>query len=127
MTLAVMLSTDKDAFFCDMAETYHVMDVWALPVTTLAVLASGLRDDSRVRMKMSGMEYVPMEVLAASVLDKLALILYSITAEKNDPLPPSVIDIIMKPAEKPKETAGFRSGEDFEAARRKLLGVDDNE
>lgn len=127
MALAVMLSTDRDALACDMAETYHVMDVWALPVETLAVLASGLRDDSRIRLKLAGMEYVPMEVLAASVLDKLALILYSLTADKHDPLPASVMDIIMKSTTKPKETTGFASGAEFEAARRKLLGVEDDE
>ena len=126
MTLAVMLSTDKDMFFCDMWETYQVKDYKALPVETLAVLASGLREDSRIRMKMSGMAYVPLELLAAKCTDSLAYILHVLSADNHMTPPKRVMDYIIHPTEKPRETAGFRSGTDFEAARRKLIGADDN-
>ena len=44
-----MLAADRDALICDLAETYHVLDLTALPVPLLATLAAGLRGDSRIR------------------------------------------------------------------------------
>ena len=120
MTLAVMLSTDKDMFFCDMWETYQVKDYKALPVETLAVLASGLREDSRIRMKMAGMEYVPLELLAAYCADKLAYILHVVGEKEGTDPPNRLIDIVMKKT--PQKTSGFASGADFEEERRRLLG-----
>ena len=121
MTLAVMLSTDKDAFICDMAETYNILDIWALPVKVLAVLASGLREDSRIKMIMAGLEYVPLEMLAAHCADSLALILYVLSADKNTERPRRLIDLIMGQKEEPKKKTGFATFEEFEAARMKIL------
>lgn len=53
MTLAVMLSTDREAVICDMAETYGVFDYKTLPVPLLATLACGLRDNSRIKMRIA--------------------------------------------------------------------------
>jgi len=49
MALAAMLAIDEDALICDMAQVYHVTDIRALPVKTLAVLACGLPADARIR------------------------------------------------------------------------------
>lgn len=43
-----MIATDQDALICDMAETYGIFDLQALPVATLATLAVGLRENSRI-------------------------------------------------------------------------------
>lgn len=127
MTLAAMLSTAEDLLICDMAETYHILDIRALPVDTLAALASGLRDDSRIKMKMHGMEYVPMEVLAARCADTLALILYVLGADEYAVKPESLVDKIFgKTDVEKKESVGFTTGADFEAERRRLLGVIDD-
>lgn len=53
MTLAVMYAADRDALLCDLAETYGVYDFRALPVATVAVLACGLRADSRIAARLS--------------------------------------------------------------------------
>ena len=50
-----MLSNYPDELTCDMAETYGVFDIYRIPVRTLATLAVGLRDDSRVMMAKSGL------------------------------------------------------------------------
>lgn len=125
MALAVMLSTDREAFICDMAETYHILDYRALPVSTLAVLASGLREDSRIRMKMMGMQRIPLEVLAAKCADTLALILYVLGADSKASRPTPLTDIIFGESTR-KETAGFASGADFEKERKRLLEVVNN-
>lgn len=71
MNLAGMIALDEGALTCDMAETYHIYDMRALPVETLAVLACGLREDSRIKLKESGLKYVPLEVLLVRVHDLL--------------------------------------------------------
>ena len=66
-----MIATDREALVCDMAETYHVLDMTALPVPLLATLAAGLRGDSRVCMKMAGESVTTQELIAAATLDRL--------------------------------------------------------
>ena len=53
MALAKMISVDRNALICDMAETYHIYDLRGLPARTLATLAFGLRADSRIKMRLS--------------------------------------------------------------------------
>ena len=69
-----MLETDEDALICDLAETYGVYDYESLPVQTVAALSIGLRGDSRIRMKLSGMKLTLTESLLAMIADNLALI-----------------------------------------------------
>ena len=103
-----MLGEDKDALICDMAETYHVLDIWALPVELLATLASGLRDNSRIKMKLSGMEHIPVDLVMPFVADTLTMVFRDKNAEK----PQLFTDLMMGRAEK-KKTVGFTSAEAF--------------
>lgn len=48
MALARMISLDRDALLCDLAETYHIYSLRGLPARTLATLVSGLRADARI-------------------------------------------------------------------------------
>lgn len=89
-----MMHADRDALLCDLAETYHVYDLKALPVQTLAALSFGLRDDSRIKMKLSGMVYVSPVILQAEIVDNLALIRYSLCMKEHSPLPEFYTDII---------------------------------
>ena len=89
-----MMHADRDALLCDLAETYHVYDLKALPVLTLAALSFGLRDDSRIKMKLSGMVYVSPVILQAAIADNLALIRYSLCMKEHSPLPDFYTDII---------------------------------
>ena len=54
-----------------MAETYGVFDIYRLPVRTLATLAVGLRDDSRVMMAKSGRLADDKTVLLSYIADLL--------------------------------------------------------
>ena len=59
-----MIATDENALLCDLAETYGIFDFNALPVETLAALSFGLRENSRIKRKMSGaLEVDEMELL----------------------------------------------------------------
>lgn len=114
-----MYNLDKEALLCDLAETYHIYDFKSLPLTKIAIFAKGLREDSRIRMKMSENKFNVKESLLAGILDRLTLILYSKTkdAEKGKNYPKLLLDEV----EKKEELEGFMSSEDFEIARRKII------
>lgn len=122
MILAGMYALDRDALVCDFAETYRVLDMWALPVPLLAVLASGLREDSRIMMKMGGVSYVPAYISAAKAADELAMLLYSFTedAAKGRNRPELLSDFIVEKQEPKQTNQGYDSGEDFLAAWEKI-------
>lgn len=122
MILAGMYALDKDALVCDFAETYRVLDMWALPVPLLAVLASGLREDSRIMMKMGGITYVPAYISAAKAADELAMLMYSFTedAAKGRNRPELLSDFIIEKQEPKQTNQGYDSGEDFLAAWEKI-------
>ena len=67
---------------CDFAETSRDVDYRALPVNLLATLAVGLRDDSRIKMRISGIR-VPQNtlLLAAAVDDRLAFVTWAKTED----------------------------------------------
>lgn len=89
-----MLSTDRDALVCDLAETYHVLDMTALPVPLLATLAAGLRGDSRVRMRMEREPVDSHTMLQAAILDRLTTLCWmqSTDGAHGRKRPPSVVE-----------------------------------
>ena len=69
-----MIATDEDALLCDLAETYGIFDLNALPVETLAALSFGLRENSRIKRKMAGAPEVDEMELLSVIADNLTLI-----------------------------------------------------
>ena len=116
-----MIATDGDALTCDFAETYHVFDFKALPVQTAAVLACGLRDNSRIKMKLSNQRVSTEMMLQASAVDALNLLVWTKTrdAEKGRNRPKSLFELFTGANE--PEFEAFDSAADFEAMRRSLL------
>lgn len=121
-----MISTDEDALVCDLAETYQIYDYKQLPLNQVAVLAYGLRDDSRIKQIMSN-QIVPLETtLLASIVDRLSLSLWLQTkdGQKGVNRPKSIVDQLTKQDKEERderEYLVFESGEDFENYRRLLL------
>lgn len=120
-----MLSADRDALICDLAEVYGIFDYRALPVHLLATLAAGLREDSRIMRKLSGMKISRMEQLMAAAVDRLSLLLWLNTEDgrRGENRPVSVLDVLLgeEPEEKPVE--GFDTAEEFEAEWARRTGV----
>lgn len=102
---------------CDLAEVYHIYDFRALPVKTLAALSVGLREDSRIKMKMSGMKYISPVVLGAAIADQLSLIRYALTAQKGDRPPALYTDLIFDRSEGKVQ----KNTKAFDAARREIF------
>ena len=76
-----MLATDKDALICDLAETYHIYDYRSLPVQQVAIFCIGLRENSRIKRKLSGNRCSTEILLLASAVDYLALLFWAQTKD----------------------------------------------
>ncbi|KRK78481.1 hypothetical protein FD03_GL002254 [Companilactobacillus nodensis DSM 19682 = JCM 14932 = NBRC 107160] len=116
-----MIKIDKDALMCDLAETYQIYDLKQLPLTKVAAFSLGLKDDSRIKMKMRNQKFDLNQILLMSVADNLKLLLWSKTkdAQKGRNKPVLWSSLFEEPKEK-KEIV-FNSGEDFEKERNRLL------
>jgi len=121
-----MINLDEDALICDFAETYHIYDYRSLPVRLAATLAAGLRAESRIRMKMSGIPVRQDTLLLASITDQVALFRYSFTedAKKKQNRPNSVVAELLGEPSKKKQAGvvGFDTPEEFEAALARIRG-----
>ncbi|MGG5373529.1 DUF5361 domain-containing protein [Enterococcus sp. AZ196] len=122
-----MIRLDEDALICDLAETYQIYDYKQLPALSVAVFSCGLREDSRIKMKIAGQSVSFETMLLAGISDRLSFLVWSKTkdAQKGKNRPTSIIEILNgKPASQKKEVV-FDSSEDFERMRLQLLeGVD---
>ena len=109
--------SDKDALICDMAETYGIFDLRSLPVNVIATLAAGLRDDSRIKIKLHGGREQRTDAVLAMIFDAITNIFakekpeesyakYLMGVEKTDT----------------NNLIGYESPDEFEEARRRILG-----
>ena len=117
-----MIGVDEDALVCDFAETYHVFDYRSLPLRTAARLAAGLRDNSRIMMKLSGFR-VPIDtMLLAHAVDGINMLMWSKTKDgrKNTNRPSSILQAITS-EKKENPVRGFSSAEDFELEKARIL------
>lgn len=116
-----MLSVGEDLLKCDMAETYHIyVTDWydpPFPLSYLADLAVGLRDDSRIKIKLSGRRLSTDRMLKAVMVDKLAALVWQNTKDghKGRNFPKSAYRILEGLDEKKKDDyEEFETIEDFE-------------
>lgn len=122
-----MIKTDEDALICDLAETYHIYEYRQLPVWKVAVFSYGLRDSSRIKMKLFNQRIDLQILLLATAVDKLSMLLWTKTvdAQKGRNKPQLIIDSLLNNVVENKNMA-FHSGKDFEIARAKLLGKENS-
>lgn len=113
-----MLAADPDALICDLAETYHVFDMWALPVPLLATLASGLRDQSRIKMKIAGLTYLPMEFVLPQIYDAMIMLFADKKARGRAK---RLTDVMTKPRANSEKLKGFDTAEEFDAWRNSII------
>lgn len=120
-----MISEDRDALICDLAETYGIYDMKALPVSTLATLSVGLREDSRIKMKQAGRKISRIEMLLAAALDRLSMLWWSKTedAKQNANRPVSILSILMGSAQPESDVESFDTAEEYETAWEEITGV----
>lgn len=117
-----MITLDEDALVCDFAETYHIYDYRGLPLELVGVLACGLREDSRIKMKLSNRKISLDSLLLAGIVDRLSLLVWAQTkdASKGRNRPKSVLDDLLVPEE--NKYKAFNSIEEFEKAHKLFMG-----
>jgi len=117
-----MFAAGKDELTCDMAETYGVFDMRALPVSLLATLACGLSADSRIKRKLAGVKLSSDLMLLAAIADRLSTLVWMQTEDgvKNRNRPKSILSAVLD--EKENEVETFDGPEAFMAARAKAIG-----
>lgn len=123
-----MISTDRDALVCDLVETYGILDWKVLPVRTLATLAVGLREESRIKMRMSGSTASRRDMLLAAAVDMLSLLVWKQTEDgrKGENCPRSILSVLLgEPQESGGEIQAFEEGADFKRAWKQITGVED--
>lgn len=117
-----MIATDETALVCDLAEIYGIFDYRQLPADAVAAFSVGLRDNSRIKMALSGQK-VPLEtLLLAGVVDRLSILIWQQTkdGQNNRNCPQSLVEnLTIEPKE--REEVAFETSEDFEKAREEIL------
>ena len=118
-----MLAVDRTALICDLAETYGILDYKVLPVETLAALSVGLRENSRIKMKLSGAKVQPDFLLLAAAVDRLSLLVWSKTkeAEKGRKRPKLLVEVL-NGKKKESDVMAFNTVEEWERAKAKIIG-----
>lgn len=119
-----MIATDEDALLCDMAETYHIYDMYSFPVLYIATLAKGLsyRENSRIMMSLNGLSVEIKTLLLARICDSSAINVWFQTedGQKGFNRPQSMVQLLTK--QNKKDEVGFDSGDEFEKKWREIVG-----
>ena len=117
-----MMAIDEDAMICDLAETYGILDYRSLPLNTVATLAAGLRDNSRIKMKVSNETVDHETMLLAAILDGINTVAWLLSEDgrRGTNRPISVVNELRGDLE--KEIAIFASAEEYEWARASVIG-----
>ena len=119
-----MMKVDRYALECDLAETYHIFDIYELPLRKVALFSYGLRDNSRIKLKMNEMNYSFETILLAGITDKLSYLLWSRSddATKGINKPDSILSKLLGvESDTQKDYMTFNTGEDFEKMRIEIL------
>lgn len=121
-----MIGAGEDELFCDFVETYGILDPRALGAKRMAVLACGLRDDSRIKQKLADTRIGTDTQLLASAVDFLGLLAWRICCPGAE-RPASVLSLLEGGGSGNIDSAeaspvlGFDTAENFEAARNSIL------
>ena len=117
-----MIKIDENALICDLAETYQIFNYKQMPPSMVAIFAIGLRDDSRIKIKLSGTKASPEILLLAGINDRLSLLLWSKTKDGQKGYNrPKMISDGLHEKEPKTEVSAFASGKDFEEERQRIL------
>lgn len=117
-----MIVKDEEALICDLAETYQIYDYKSLPCLKIAAFSVGLREDSRIKLKLSGLKYSLSTVFLAACVDRLTNLLWIQTQDgaKGRNRPKSIVEQLIQ-MEKDSLVENFDSPEAFEKRKKEIL------
>lgn len=97
---------------CDFAEEYGILDYRAIRPFLAGTLAYGLKPDSRIRMKMAGIDLLPTQMLMTRAVDELAVIRWLNTQDGVDGVNRPVL-LTQSIIPKKDDNAGYDTPEEF--------------
>ena len=112
-----MIKTDEDALICDLAETYQIYDYKSLPAYMVATFSVGLRENSRIKMKLSNQKVPFGELLLSMISDELK----TEDGVKGINPPKSIVSLILNNGEENTVNDGFQTVEEYEKARLEII------
>lgn len=115
-----MITLDKDAWMCDLAETYGIYDYRSLPLSMVATFSVGLRDNSRIKTKMRGDKVAIDTLLLGMLYDNISKVLVALGAIDK----PELISAILIGENEEKDSSGIRTftdAESFEKERKRIM------
>lgn len=117
-----MIYLDEDALICDLAETYNIYDYKTLPPHMVGVFACGLRDNARIKLKISGQTISTDRMINASILDRLSILIWQNTEDGHNGVNPpvSILKSLLGQDQTEKECLSFDSGADFDAYMERI-------
>ena len=118
-----MIATDENALICDLAETYRIYDYKSLPASRIAAFSVGLRDNSRIKLKMNNTKHSLDTLLLAAIADRLSLLVWSKTKDSMQGInrPPSIMAKLLGEEEE-KNVVSFDTPDAFDAEWKKITG-----
>lgn len=119
-----MMNIDKNALLCDLAETYHIYDYRSLPLHMVGIFACGLREDSRIMMKVMGVKVNTIQTLLALIADNTRLIawLQSSDGEKGINRPKPLLAMMSEEKYSENNIETFENGQQFDDEWNRLTG-----
>ena len=114
-----MIELDEDALICDLAETYQIFDYRSLPVSLVATLSVGLRDNSRIKLRAADSEVSLETLILASIADSLTLLRLGFSKDTRRK-PFLFTELFNKNVN--KQVVGFGSPAEFEATLARIRG-----
>lgn len=118
-----MLSVDETAVICDLAETYNIYNYKELPCSRVALFAIGLRENSRIKIKMSNMKYSLETTMMAAILDRLSILIWfnSEDGRKGINKPTMITERMNITKDSDKDVVAFDTPEEYEQYRQLIL------
>lgn len=121
-----MINVDEDALTCDLMETYHIANWREMDMLFIATLAVGLKEDSRIKKKISNTKLTLEQGLLALLVDAVRINnwLHTKDAQKRRNMPPSIYKKLMgldDEKNKTYELRHFDSIESFEEWHKKRM------
>lgn len=119
-----MLKVDKLALICDLAETYNIYDYRSLPARTIATFAVGLRDDSRIKQRITDVKASRAEIILGAIADRLGMLWWALIQGGQGEIPESFVSELLgvtREEESSSNMITYSSPEEFESAREKIM------
>lgn len=120
----MILSKYESEVICDLAETYHVFNYQELSADLVATLVFGLRDNSRLKMKIADTKLTTEQMLSAMIVDDLNFIAWTKTkdAKHGRFKQKSILKTLLGEYKKQKDDlVSFASIEEYEEHMKQFL------